>query len=126
MSNDELRKAYQDIIKSKHSKGLVLLLTSNGPMRLLVHCDKAPKTCENFLELCQSKSYDNLAFHRLIPGFMVQGGCPEGTGKGGKAYFDKSELGPNGTFKDEFSESLTHDKRGMLAMANCGPNSNRS
>ena len=72
------------------------------------------------------KVYDGLAFHRLIPKFMVQGGDPDGTGKGGKAYFDKIELGENGTFKDEFHSGLTHDKRGILAMANSGPNSNRS
>ena len=57
---------------------------------------------------------------------MVQGGCPEGTGKGGKAYFDKSELSAQGGFKDEFHPSLIHDKRGLLAMANSGPHTNRS
>ena len=57
---------------------------------------------------------------------MVQGGDPDGTGKGGKAYFDRSELTPNGAFKDEFNDKLTHSKRGILAMANSGPNTNRS
>ena len=121
-----MRKAYVDIVKSKHAKGLVLMLTSQGPMRVLVHCDLAPKTAENFIELCEHKSYDGLTFHRLIPGFMVQGGDPEGTGKGGKAYFDKSELSSGGAFKDEFHASLVHNKRGIFAMANSGPNTNRS
>lgn len=126
LTNDEMRKAYIDLVKSRQSQGLVLMLTSEGQLRLLVHCDKTPKTCENFLELCQSGAYNNLTFHRLIPGFMVQGGCPEGTGKGGKAYFDKSELSSQGGFKDEFHPSLIHDKRGLLAMANSGPHTNRS
>eukprot|EP00353_Schmidingerella_taraikaensis_P008047 CAMPEP_0185585836 /NCGR_PEP_ID=MMETSP0434-20130131/41226_1 /TAXON_ID=626734 ORGANISM="Favella taraikaensis, Strain Fe Narragansett Bay" /NCGR_SAMPLE_ID=MMETSP0434 /ASSEMBLY_ACC=CAM_ASM_000379 /LENGTH=71 /DNA_ID=CAMNT_0028206485 /DNA_START=97 /DNA_END=312 /DNA_ORIENTATION=- len=71
MTNDELRKRYVDIVKSKHAKGLILMLTSEGPMRILLHCDLAPKTAENFLELCQQAFYNNLEFHRLIPGFMV-------------------------------------------------------
>lgn len=121
-----MRKAYADIVKSKQAQGLVLMLTSEGPIRVLVHCDKSPKTSENFLELCQSAFYDNLEFHRLIPGFMVQGGDPEGTGKGGKPYFDKVELSSEGGFKDEFHPNLIHDKRGLFAMANSGPHSNRS
>ena len=126
MTNDEIRKSYVDIVKSKQLQGLVLMLTNEGPIRVLIHCDKVPKTAENFLELCESHFYDSVEFHRLIPGFMVQGGDPDGTGKGGKAYFDKEELSKEGTFKDEFNQRLTHEKRGVFAMANSGPNTNRS
>ena len=71
MTNDEIRKSYVDIVKSKQLQGLVLMLTSEGPIRVLIHCDKVPKTAENFLELCESHFYDSVEFHRLIPGFMV-------------------------------------------------------
>jgi len=80
-----------------------------------------PKTAENFLELCESGYYTNTKFHRLIPGFMIQGGDPESTGKGGKAYFTGQPK-----FEDEFHPKLSHDQRGVLAMANSGPNSNGS
>ena len=102
-----------------------MLLTNQGAIQITVHCDKVPKTAENFLELCESKYYEGTKFHRLIPGFMVQGGDPEGTGKGGSAYFDSSEL-KNGAFRDEFHPSLLHSKRGVLSMANSGPHTNRS
>ena len=71
MTNDEMRKSYIDIVKSKHAKGLILMLTSEGPIRVMLHCDLVPKTTENYLELCQQGFYDGLEFHRLIPGFMV-------------------------------------------------------
>lgn len=90
--------------------------TSRGVIRLKLHDDKAPKTCENFEKLAGEGFYDGLKFHRVIPNFMIQTGCPEGTGRGGPGY----------TFEDEFHPELRHDGPGVLSMANAGPNTNGS
>jgi len=79
--------------------------------------DLAPKTVENFVSLADGKRfYDGLIFHRVIPNFMIQGGCPEGSGRGGPGY----------KFADEFHPSLRRSKKGILSMANSGPNTNGS
>jgi peptidyl-prolyl cis-trans isomerase B (cyclophilin B) len=90
------------------------LHTSHGTIEIEFFDDDAPKTVDNFRKLAAEKFYDGLAFHRVIPDFMIQGGCPLGTGTGGPGY----------TFEDEFN----HHKvvRGALAMANAGPNTNGS
>jgi peptidyl-prolyl cis-trans isomerase B (cyclophilin B) len=90
------------------------LQTSAGPMTVELFDEDAPKTVENFRRLAADGFYDGLIFHRVIKDFMVQGGCPEGTGRGGPGY----------TFEDE----INHHKveRGALAMANAGPNTNGS
>ena len=90
------------------------LHTSEGPIELELYPDEAPKTVENFTKLASDGFYDGLMFHRVIPDFMIQGGCPEGTGSGGPGY----------TFEDEFNEHRV--TRGALAMANAGPNTNGS
>ena len=90
------------------------LHTSEGPIELELYPEAAPKTVENFTKLATDGFYDGLVFHRVIPEFMIQGGCPEGTGTGGPGY----------TFEDEFNEHLV--TRGALAMANAGPNTNGS
>src|SRR3954449_12428473 len=90
------------------------LHTSAGAIVLELHDDDAPKTVENFRKLSADKFYDELVFHRIIPDFMIQGGCPEGTGTGGPGY----------TFEDEFNDHKV--ERGALAMANAGPNTNGS
>ena len=90
------------------------LHTSEGPIELELYPDEAPKTVENFTKLATDGFYDGLAFHRVIPDFMVQGGCPQGDGTGGPGY----------TFEDEFNEHKI--ARGALAMANAGPNTNGS
>ena len=90
------------------------LHTSAGAIVLELHDDDAPKTVENFRKLSADKFYDELVFHRVIPDFMIQGGCPEGTGRGGPGY----------TFEDEFNDNKV--ERGALAMANAGPNTNGS
>jgi peptidyl-prolyl cis-trans isomerase B (cyclophilin B) len=90
------------------------LHTSAGAIVLELHDDDAPKTVENFRKLSADKFYDELVFHRVIPDFMIQGGCPEGTGRGGPGY----------TFEDEVNEHKI--VRGALAMANAGPNTNGS
>jgi cyclophilin family peptidyl-prolyl cis-trans isomerase len=90
------------------------LHTSAGPIVLELHDDDAPKTVENFRKLAGEGFYDGLIFHRVIPDFMVQGGCPEGTGTGGPGY----------TFEDEINDHKI--VRSALAMANAGPNTNGS
>jgi cyclophilin family peptidyl-prolyl cis-trans isomerase len=88
--------------------------TSEGAIELELFAEDAPKTVENFTKLAADGFYDGLVFHRVIPDFMIQGGCPEGTGTGGPGY----------TFEDEFNQHKV--VRGALAMANAGPNTNGS
>src|SRR4051794_19303826 len=88
--------------------------TNQGPITVELFDEDAPKTVENFRKLAGDGFYDGLIFHRIIPDFMIQGGCPEGTGTGGPGY----------TFEDEFNDHKI--VRGALAMANAGPNTNRS
>ena len=90
------------------------LRTSEGDVELELYPDDAPKTVENFTKLAADGFYDGLIFHRVIPDFMIQGGCPQGTGSGGPGY----------TFEDELNEHKV--ERGALAMANAGPNTNGS
>lgn len=97
----------------------VTLHTNFGPLKVELFCQKAPKTTYNFLALCASGYYDQCKFHRSIPQFMIQGGDPSGTGKGGKSCW-------NMPFDDEFDDDLRHEKRGILSMANSGPGTNQS
>jgi cyclophilin family peptidyl-prolyl cis-trans isomerase len=90
------------------------LHTSHGTIVLELFDEDAPKTVENFRKLATDGFYDGLIFHRIIPDFMIQGGCPQGTGTGGPGY----------TFEDEINERKI--VRGTLAMANAGPNTNGS
>jgi peptidyl-prolyl cis-trans isomerase B (cyclophilin B) len=93
-----------------------IIHTSKGDIRLALFPDKAPLTVLSFVNLAKKGFYDGLTFHRVIPDFMIQGGCPLGTGTGGPGY----------RFKDEFSPDLKHDKPGILSMANAGPGTNGS
>jgi peptidyl-prolyl cis-trans isomerase B (cyclophilin B) len=90
------------------------LQTNAGPITVEFHDEDAPKTVENFRKLAADGFYDGLIFHRVIPDFMVQGGCPQGTGTGGPGY----------QFEDEFNDHKI--VRGALAMANAGPDTNGS
>ena len=90
--------------------------TNRGPIHLRLHEDKAPVTVASFVNLARRGYYDGLSFHRVINDFMIQGGCPLGTGTGGPGY----------KFEDEFHPSLRHDKPGVLSMANAGPRTNGS
>src|SRR6187549_2042013 len=90
------------------------LHTSEGPIEIELFPDEAPKTVANFTKLAGDGFYDGVIFHRVIPDFMIQGGCPEGTGRGGPGY----------QFEDEFNQHRV--ERGALAMANAGPNTNGS
>ena len=91
-----------------------MLHTSEGDVELELFPAEAPKTVENFTKLASDGFYDGLVFHRVIPDFMIQGGCPQGTGSGGPGY----------QFEDEFNAHKV--ERGALAMANSGPNTNGS
>ena len=93
----------------------VTLHTNRGPIRLRLHDDKAPLTVANFVNLAKRGYYDGLKFHRVIADFMIQGGCPQGTGTGGPGY----------KFEDEANNGVRHE-RGVLSMANAGPNTNGS
>ncbi|WP_168566561.1 peptidylprolyl isomerase [Crateriforma spongiae] len=90
--------------------------TDKGTIKIELFADKTPKTVKNFEDLCAKNFYDGLTFHRVIPNFMIQGGCPQGTGTGGPGY----------QFEDEFHPELKHDGPGVLSMANAGPNTNGS
>jgi len=90
--------------------------TSKGDIHLELFPDQAPLTVANFVNLARRGFYDGLRFHRVISDFMVQGGCPLGTGTGGPGY----------RFKDEFDRNLRHDRPGRLSMANAGPGTNGS
>src|SRR5688500_16547804 len=90
--------------------------TNQGDIEIELFEDKAPLTTKNFIDLAEKGFYDNLTFHRVIDGFMIQGGCPQGTGTGGPGY----------KIKDEFHPQLRHDGPGVLSMANAGPNSGGS
>ncbi len=92
------------------------IVTGKGTIRLELHDGKTPKTCANFEKLVGEGFYDGLTFHRVIPDFMVQAGCPKGDGTGGPGY----------DFEDEFHADLKHDTPGVLSMANSGPNTNGS
>ena len=89
--------------------------TDRGPIKVELYPDKAPLTVANFVNLARRGFYDGLNFHRVIPDFMIQGGCPEGSGRGGPGY----------KFEDEANNGLGHE-RGVLSMANAGPGTNGS
>jgi len=90
--------------------------TGKGTIRVRLFADKVPYTVANFVNLANHGFYNGLNFHRVIPDFMIQGGCPIGNGTGGPGY----------RFADEFDRELIHDRPGILSMANAGPNTNGS
>jgi peptidyl-prolyl cis-trans isomerase A (cyclophilin A) len=95
---------------------VVVFETNHGTFKAELFEDKAPKTAGNFLQLVKEGYYNGVIFHRVIDGFMIQGGDPTGTGRGGPGY----------TIKDEFGPGLKHDSEGVLSMANAGPNTGGS
>jgi len=95
---------------------IATIKTTRGTIKLQLFADKTPKTVANFVTLANKGFYNGLKFHRVIANFMVQTGCPEGTGRGGPGY----------RFADEFHPELKHDGPGVLSMANAGPNTNGS
>ena len=95
---------------------LAKMKTNKGDINLKLFKEKAPLTVSNFINLSNKGYYNNISFHRVINDFMIQGGCPLGTGTGGPGY----------QFEDEFCSDLKHDKGGVLSMANSGPGTNGS
>ena len=106
----------QTATEKRTTMKVATMVTNKGTIRIELHADKAPKTCANFEKLAGKGFYDGLKFHRVLADFMIQGGCPEGTGTGGPGY----------SFEDEFHPDLKHDGPGVLSMANSGPNTNGS
>jgi len=98
------------------TKKIAQFNTNMGNFKIELFEEKAPKTVDNFLKLVEKGFYNGIVFHRVIKGFMIQGGCPEGTGRGGPGY----------TIPDEFHPDLKHDSPGTLSMANAGPNTGGS
>ncbi len=90
--------------------------TNLGSFQIELFEDRAPDTTKNFIDLVEKGYYDGIVFHRVIEGFMLQGGCPDGNGRGGPGY----------TIPDEFHAELTHDSEGVLSMANSGPDTGGS
>jgi peptidyl-prolyl cis-trans isomerase A (cyclophilin A) len=125
------KKEKTQAAEAKGTPMYAIFETTQGTFKIKLFADKAPKTVENFVGLAEGTKeftdpktgnktkrpfYDGLIFHRVIPNFMVQGGCPLGTGTGGPGY----------KFEDEIARDLKHDKPGKLSMANAGPNTNGS
>ncbi|MBN2061978.1 MAG: peptidylprolyl isomerase [Deltaproteobacteria bacterium] len=110
--------------KENIERAVAIFETTQGIFRIEIYVKECPETAWNFINLAEGRQkttreggfYDRLTFHRVIDGFMIQGGCPFGTGMGGPGY----------TFKDEFNKSLRHDSEGILSMANAGPGTNGS
>ena len=100
----------------KMANPIAVFETNQGTFEVELFEDKAPITVKNFIDLAEKGFYDGLIFHRVIDGFMIQGGDPNGTGTGGPGY----------TIPDEFGEGLKHDSEGVLSMANAGPNTGGS
>jgi len=98
------------------NKLIAVIETDKGTIRLKLFADQTPVTVANFVNLVRRGYYNNLKVHRVIPDFMIQGGCPAGDGRGGPGY----------KFGDEFVKELRHSKPGILSMANAGPQTNGS
>ncbi|OMP01817.1 hypothetical protein COLO4_11575 [Corchorus olitorius] len=110
---------YVKVEKNPKKKGYVQLHTTHGDLNIELHCDITPRTCENFITLCERGYYNGVAFHRNIRNFMIQGGDPTGTGRGGESIWGKP-------FNDELNSKLLHSGRGVVSMANSGPHTNGS
>ena len=102
--------------EGKVANPIAVFETNKGTFEIELFADKAPKTVENFVSLAKKGFYDGLIFHRVIDGFMIQGGDPNGNGTGGPGY----------TIDDEFHPDLKHSSEGILSMANAGPNTGGS
>ncbi|CAG8810439.1 27983_t:CDS:2, partial [Racocetra persica] len=107
------------MFKEIKAKGYVRITTNLGNLNVELFCDKSPRACFNFIMLSKQEYYNGTIFHRKIKNFMIQGGDPTGTGKGGESYWKKD-------FVDEFKSNLSHNERGLLSMANRGKNTNSS
>eukprot|EP00795_Rhopilema_esculentum_P004968 gene4968-21314_t len=106
-------------IQEPPTNGKVLLDTSVGDIDIELWSKEAPKACRNFVQLCMEGYYNGTIFHRIVKGFIAQCGDPLGTGYGGESIYGKP-------FKDEFHQRLRFNRRGLVGMANSGPDDNRS
>lgn len=118
--HEEAKINLDELINLENDEKLIAIMKTNmGTIELELFPSEAPKTVKNFVGLSIKGFYDGLIFHRVIKNFMIQGGDPTGTGRGGASIY-------GGPFEDEFSVSLKHDSPGILSMANAGPNTNQS
>ncbi|CAD2088957.1 peptidyl-prolyl cis-trans isomerase, putative [Plasmodium vinckei lentum] len=106
-------------MKGHTERGYITIYTNLGDFEVELYWYHSPKTCLNFYTLCEMGFYDNTIFHRVIPNFVIQGGDPTGTGKGGKSIYGEY-------FEDEINKELKHTGAGILSMSNNGPNTNSS
>ncbi|MFC2103266.1 peptidylprolyl isomerase [Bacteroidota bacterium] len=118
-NNDETNLNEKEIYSMSDSITVAVIKTSMGAVEIELFADQTPKTVENFTGLAGKGYYNGVIFHRVIKNFMIQGGDPTGTGRGGASFW-------GGKFEDEFVSSLKHDGAGILSMANAGPNTNGS
>eukprot|EP00923_Selenidium_pygospionis_P042951 GHVN01074067.1.p3 GENE.GHVN01074067.1~~GHVN01074067.1.p3 ORF type:complete len:193 (-),score=34.08 GHVN01074067.1:185-763(-) len=114
-----LENQSEDKVSDAATKGNVKLISTMGEIDIELYWDHAPITCRNFYELAKRGYYDGTLFHRIIQDFMIQGGDPTGTGRGGESIY-----GP--TFQDEIDSGLRHTGAGVVSMANSGPHTNGS
>lgn len=117
--NDQVKSQEPQSIKESKEMTVAVMETNMGVIELELFADQTPKTVENFVGLADSGYYNGVTFHRVIPNFMIQGGDPTGTGRGGQSIWGKK-------FEDEIVSSLNFNEPGVLAMANAGPNTNGS
>jgi len=119
LTKEKDKKVTELMNVSENEKLVATVNTNVGSFEIELFAAKVPKTVENFVGLASDGKYNGVIFHRVIANFMIQGGDPTGTGRGGESYW-------GGKFADEFDSSLKHTKPGMLSMANAGPNTNGS
>merc|ERR1719379_440885 len=117
---EDLEELYNVVRKAK-TKAYVRLVTSEGMLNLELHTNIVPRTTDNFLRLCEKDYYNGTHFHRLIHNFMMQGGDPTNSGRGGESAFEDGKA-----FKDEIDSRLSHQGPGIVSMATSGKNTNKS
>lgn len=118
VGEDEAKGAKVETFKMPE-KPVMVMETNQGKIKLKLFPKIAPLACENMIRLAEKGYYNGIIFHRVIRRFMIQGGDPTGTGRGGQSIWKKN-------FKDEFSNKVKFDRKGLLAMANAGPGTNGS
>lgn len=116
---DQVKSQETQTKKESKEMTVAVIKTNMGTIEIELYADQTPKTVENFVGLANEKYYDGVIFHRVIANFMIQGGDPTGTGRGGQSIWGKP-------FADEIVPSLNFNEPGVLAMANAGPNTNGS
>lgn len=121
MTEEEDLEDLYNIVRKAKTKAYVRIITTEGMLNLELHTNIVPRTTDNFIRLCEKGYYNETVFHRLIQNFMIQGGDPTNTGRGGRSAFDGGKA-----FKDEFDSRLSHQGPGIVSMANNGKNTNKS